>query len=136
MEYANKLFNNNDSCVYNKHARAQNKARSFVYNTTVKMELFRPETAKALCPPTVCVEYCVPCSKASFSSKAHNTQQTFQLSNLEFRRFLMEVSISCTMEIYNEAAIFRRVQARYTRIFIIFILKTTSIGSHVREKSN
>ena len=35
-------------------------------------------------------------------SKAHNTQQTFQLSNLEFRRFPLEEIICCTMEIYNE----------------------------------
>ena len=48
----------------------------------------------------------------------------------------MQVSICCSMEIYNEAAIFRQVRTRHTRIYIIFILKTTSIGSHVREKSN
>ena len=32
-----KYVNSDDSCIYNKHARAQNNARSFV-NETVKME--------------------------------------------------------------------------------------------------
>ena len=67
-----KYVNSDDSCIYNKQARAQNKA-------------------------------------------------------LEFRRFLLELlSICCTMEIYNEGS--------DTRIFFIFILKTTSIGSHVGKK--
>ena len=57
---------------------------------------------------TVCL------ARRLLSSKAHETQQSFQLSNLDFRRFLMEVSIFYTMEIYNEAAIFRRVQTRHT----------------------
>ena len=38
------------------------------------------------------------------SSKAHNTRQTFRLSNLEFCPFPMEVTICCTMEIYNKGS--------------------------------
>ena len=118
----------------NKHARVQNKARSFV-NETVKMEPLGQKLRKHLLRRQhVLSVLCL--ARKLHSSKASNTKRTFQLFNLEFRRFLVEVSICCTMEIYNEGSDISscRNMTYWIRIFIIFILKTTSIGSHVGKK--
>lgn len=52
--------------------------------------------------------YCVPCQRLLLR-KAHNTKQTFQRSNLEFPCFLLEVSICCTIEIYNEGTTYKNL---------------------------
>ena len=45
--------------------------------------------------------------------------------------FLWKRSFVAQWKFTTKTAIFRRVQTQHTRIFIIFILKTTSKGSHV-----
>ena len=72
-------------------------------NETVKMEPLDQKLRKHLVLrqhvlSTVCL------ARRLLSTKALNTQQTFQLSNLECRRFLPKVSICCTIEIYNEGS--------------------------------
>ena len=68
-------------------------------NETVKMEpLDKKLRNDFYMSSTMCL------AQRLLSSKVHNTQQTFQPSNLEFRRFLLEVSICCTTEIYNEGS--------------------------------
>ena len=113
MEYANTLTAMIHAYIIS--TRAQNKARSFL-NETVKME---PLDQKLRKDPTACVEFCVPCSKASF-------KQGNKLS--AFPAFVAHWKFT------TKAAIFRRVQTRHTRICIILILKPTSIGSHVGNK--
>ena len=72
--------------------------------------------------------------KTVFNAKINSVFEkwtaSFDSACLEFRRFLLEVSICCTMEIYNEGRdISSCPNTTNTRIFIIF--KTSAISSHV-----
>ena len=52
-------------------------------------------------------------------------------TTLYHRTCLLEVSICCTMEIYNEGSDIRRVQTRHIRIFIIF--KTSAMAAMLEK---
>ena len=106
-------------------------------NETVKMELLDQKLRKHFLLRqhvlnTVCLARRLLSSKATIRNKL----SSFPTWNFVVFSWKCAFFAQWKFTIATKAAIFRYVQTRHTRIFIIFILKTTSIGSHVREKSN
>ena len=74
-------------------------------------------------------------SEGFFRARHTIRNKPFSFPTCNFVFFLLEVSICCTVEIYNEGSdISSCPNTTYKNLHIIFILKTTSIGSHVGEK--